>query len=40
MCLYFSLQGEFYGGCSELAGSIFVSVKIDGLRKVLEQLTL
>jgi len=30
--LYSSLQGQtVYGGYSELAGSLFVSVKIDGL---------
>jgi len=39
--LYSSLQGQtVYGGYSELAGSLFVSVKIDGLRDFLEQLTL
>jgi len=31
---------EFYGGYSELAVSMFVIVKIDGLGNVLEQLTL
>ena len=30
---------EFYGGYSELAVAMFVSVKIDGLGNVLEQLT-
>jgi hypothetical protein len=39
--LYSSLQGQrVYGGYSELVGSLFVSVKIDGLGNVLEQLTL
>ena len=38
---YSSIQGQIlYGGCSELAGSMFVIVKLDGLRNVLEQLTL
>ena len=31
---------EFYGGYSELAVSMFVSVKLGGLRNVLEQSTL
>jgi len=41
--LYSSLKVKgqtFYGGYSELAGSPFVSVKIDGLGNFLEQLTL
>jgi len=39
--LYSSLEGErLYGGYSELAGSLFVSVKIKGLEDFLEQLTL
>jgi hypothetical protein len=39
--LYSSLQGQtVYGGYSELAGSLFVSVKINGLGNFLEQLTL
>ena len=41
--LYSRLQGErrtVYGGCSELAGSLFVSVKINGLGNFLEQSTL
>jgi hypothetical protein len=39
--LYSSLQGQtVYGGYSELAGLLFVSVKIDGLGNFLEQLTL
>jgi alanine dehydrogenase len=39
--LYSSLQGQrVYGGYSELAGSLFVSFKIDGLGNFLEQLTL
>jgi hypothetical protein len=39
--LYSSLQGQTVcGGYSELAGSLFVSVKIDGLGNFLEQLTL
>jgi len=41
--LYSSLQGQrqtVYSGYSELAGSPFVSVKIDGLGKFLEQLVL
>jgi hypothetical protein len=39
--LYSSLQGKrVYGGYTELAGLLFVSVKIDGLWNVLEQLTL
>jgi len=29
-----------YGGYSELAGSLFISVKIDGLGNFLEQLTI
>jgi hypothetical protein len=38
--LYSSLQGQtVYGGYSELAGSLFVSVKIVGLGNFLEQLT-
>ena len=39
---YSSLQRQrqtVYGGYSELAGSLFVSVKIDGLGNFLEQLT-
>ena len=42
MSLYSSVGGQrqtFYGGYSELAGSHFVSVKIDGLGNFLEQLT-
>jgi len=31
---------ELYGGYSELSISTFVSVKIDGLRKVWKKLTL
>ena len=39
--VYCSLQGQtVYGAYSELAGSLFVSVKTDGLGNVLEQLTL
>jgi hypothetical protein len=39
--LYSSLQGQTVcGGYSELAGSLFVSVKTDGLGNFLEQLTL
>ena len=39
--VYSGLQEQtFYGGYSELAGSVFVSVKIDGLGNILEQLTL
>jgi hypothetical protein len=39
--LYSSLQGQTVcGGNSELAGSLFVSVKIDDLGKFFEQLTL
>jgi len=39
--LYSSLQGQtVYGRYSELAGLLFVSVKIDGLGNFLEQLTL
>jgi hypothetical protein len=40
--LYSSLQGTetVYGGYSEPAGPLFVSVKIDGLRNFLEQLKL
>jgi hypothetical protein len=41
--LFNSLQGQrqtVYGGYSELAGSKFVGVKIDGLGNFLEQLTL
>jgi hypothetical protein len=39
--LYSSLQVQtVYGGYSELAGSPSVSVKIDGLRNILAQLTL
>jgi hypothetical protein len=40
--LYSSLQGAetVHGGYSGLAGSPFVSVKIDGLRNFLEQLKL
>ena len=39
--LYSSLQGQtVHGGYSELAGSLFVSVKIDGLGDFLEQLML
>ena len=35
--LYSSLQGQrVYGGCSELAGSPFVSVKMSGLGNFLE----
>jgi hypothetical protein len=40
---YSSLEGEgqtVYGGCSELAGSLFVGVKIGDLGNFLEQLTL
>ena len=38
---YSSLQGQtVYGRYSELAGWLFVSVKIDGLGNFLEQLTL
>ena len=38
--LYSSLQGQtVYGGYSELAVSMFVSVKIDDLGNFLEQLT-
>ena len=36
--LYSGLQGQtVYGGYGELAGSLFVSVKIDGLGNVLEK---
>jgi len=41
--LYSSLEGKIwtvYGGYSELAGLLFVSVKIHGLRNFLEQVTL
>jgi len=38
--LYSSLQGQtVYGGNREIAGSLFVSVKIDDLGNFLEQLT-
>jgi hypothetical protein len=41
MSLYSSLQGQtLYGGYIELAGTSFVSAKIDGLGNFLEQLTL
>jgi len=39
--LYSSLQGQsVYGGYSELAGSLLVSVKTDGLGNFLEKLML
>ena len=39
--VYSGLQGQtVYGGYSELAGSVFVSVRIDGLGNILEQMTL
>ena len=39
--LYSSLEGQtVYSGYSELVGSMFVSVKIDGLGDSLERLTL
>jgi hypothetical protein len=41
--LYSSLEGQrqtVYCGCSELAVSLFVSVKINGLGNFVEQLTL
>ena len=39
--LYSSLEGQaVYGGYSELAASLLVSVKIDGLGNFLKQLTL
>jgi len=43
MILYCSLEGEretVYGGYSDLAGSPFVNVKINGLGNFLGQLTL
>ena len=40
VCIAAYRDREFYGGYSELTVSMFVSVKIDGLRNVLEQLTL
>jgi hypothetical protein len=41
--LYSSLQGQrqtVYGGYSEVAGSLFISVKIGGVGNFLEQLML
>jgi len=40
MSLYSSLEGQrqtVYGGCSELAGLPFISVKINGVGNFLEQ---
>ena len=39
LCVAAYRDREFYGGYSELAVSMFVSVKLDGLGNVSEQLT-